>query len=293
MYYTISVKGELWGIKMHAKYNNRQKTLGPKAAYLLTTLYERNRAVFRIKDVQQILDANEFSARSLIRQLVDKGIATRLKPGLFLIVPFELGWETEYMGNPLVVAREIVGGRNYYLSYATAMEIHDMVTQPQLVVYVTTLRQRRPVTIMGIEFRFVQAKKKFFFGLSEHWATKQEKVTVSDLERTVIDGLRKPGYCGGLTEVAKGLWMRGEDMNVERLVSYAVRMRKAGVIGRLGYLLELYDLGSPELREILKHHLTETYLLLDPLLPAEGRFLRTWRLRLNVSADELLSAVGT
>ena len=88
------------------------------------------------------------------------------------------------------------------------MDIHGMLTQPQLVVVVTTPIPRRSLTIMGVEFRFVRCQRKHLFGLIEHWVTKQEKVRVSDLERTIIDGLKQPEHCGGLTEVARGLSWR-------------------------------------------------------------------------------------
>jgi len=277
---------------MHYKYN-KLKTLGLEAAHLVTTLYERNRPVFRLKEVQKILHLNEASSRNFVRKLVDRGVVTRLKPGLFILVPFELGKERVYTGNPLIVAREIINGKGYYLSYGTAMEIHGMVTQPQLVVYVTTLKPRRPINVLGTEFRFIHSQKKFFFGLSDHWVTKQEKVRVSDLERTVIDGLKEPKYCGGLTEVAKGLWMRRHDIKVDQLIKYSLKLNKGAIIRRLGYLLELYNIGSSDDWGILRQHLTETYVRLDPLLPTEGKFLRKWRLQLNVSNEELLSVVRT
>jgi predicted transcriptional regulator of viral defense system len=44
------------------------------------------------------------------------------------------------------------------------------------------------------------------------WVTKQESIETSDLERTILDGLRHPEYCGGITDVAKGLWMRHDDV---------------------------------------------------------------------------------
>ncbi len=277
---------------MHYK-NNKLKTLGTQAAHLVTTLYERNRPMFCLKEVQKILRLDEVSSRNFVRKLVNRGVVTRLKPGLFILVPFELGKETEYIGNPFVVAREIVGGKDYYLSYATAMEIHGMITQPQLVVYITTLKPRRSITTLGIEFRFIHSQKRYFFGLSDHWVTKQEKVRVSDLERTIIDGLKQPEYCGGLTEVAKGLWMRYQDVNINRLIRHAIRIDVGAVIRRLGFLLELYKIGNSEDWEILRSHLTETYVRLDPLLPSDGKFLRKWRLQLNVSPEELLSVVRT
>ena len=273
--------------------NNKLKTLGPQAAHLVTTLYEQNKPIFRLKEVEKILRLSELSSRNFVRKLVNRGVVTRLKPGLFILVPFELGKKADYIGNPFVVAREIMSGKDYFLSHATAMEIHGGITQPQLIVYVTTLKSRRSITTMGIEFRFIHNQKKYFFGIDDHWATKQEKVKVSDLERTIIDGLKQPEYCGGLTEVAKGLWMRHQDINVNRLISYAIKIDVGAVIRRLGFLLELYKIGTSEDWEILSSHLTETYVRLDSFLPSEGKFLRKWRLQLNVSPEELLSVVST
>jgi len=269
------------------------KTLGRQAAKLVTTLHERNRAVFRIEDVRETTGLSETSARSFVRKLVDRGVAARLRPGLYVLVPFEMGRERRYPGNPLVVAREILHGEDYYLSHATAMEIHGMTTQPQLVVVVSTPKPRRPVTALGVEYRFVRCRRKHLFGLTEHWVTKQEKVRVSDLERTIIDGLKQPEHCGGLTDVAKGLWMRREDVNADQLVQYAKRIGVGAVVRRLGFLLETYEMAAAPELDRLRARLTETYVRLDPVLPAEGKRLRRWRLQLNVDPEELRAVVRT
>jgi len=278
---------------MSRQYNKTTKTLGPQAAHLVTTLYDKNRVIFRLKDIQKILALNNANARNFVRKLVGRGIVTRLKPGLFILVPFELGKEREYAGNPLVLARELFNGKNYYLSHGTAMEIHGMVTHPRFVIQVATPKKIRSIHIMGTEFRFIPCKSEWFFGLTHHWVTKQEKVTVSDLERTVIDGLRQPEHCGGVSEVAKGIWMRREAIHVGRLIEYALKLDVGAVIRRLGYIMELYEIGSQTDRKILLDHLTNTYVRLDPLLPAEGKFVRRWRLQLNVPPDELLSVGRT
>lgn len=277
---------------MHKKRLNHQtslKTLGPVAALLVTTLHERSQQLFGLRDVKKITGLTNASARSFVRSLVERGLVTRLKPGLFILLPFELGKETEYMGHPWLVAKALAGGKGYYLSHGTAMEAHQMVTQPQLVVYVTAVKPLRSRSIMGTEFRFILGNRKRPFGIEEHWVTKQEKVRVSDLDRTIIDGLRQPEYCGGITEVAKGLWMQRERVNPERLVAYAIRLDIGAVIRRLGFLLELYEIGTNNTMDTLRDHLTSTYVPLDPVLPKEGRHLHRWRLRLNVEPEELRS----
>lgn len=271
---------------MKTNYNLR-KTLGPQAANLLTELHEIGRMIFTLSDVEMVTGLSPKSARNFVAKVVSRGLATRLKPGLFILVPFELGREREYLGNPYLVAREIAGGKEYYLSYASAMDLHGMVTQPQLVVYTSATKPIRPRTILGTEFRFVRCKPQHLFGLIDHWVDKTEKVRVSDLERTVIDGLKHPEYCGGFTEVAKGFWMRRDDSQPKLLVDYALQLGVGAVIRRLGFLLEVCEVKAPDEIARLRSKLTATYHVLDPVLPPGGKFFSRWRLRLNVSPDEI------
>ncbi|MGC2330596.1 MAG: type IV toxin-antitoxin system AbiEi family antitoxin, partial [Candidatus Acidiferrales bacterium] len=141
--------------------------------------------------------------------------------------------------------------------------------------------------IHSTKYNFVFIKAEEIFGVKPHWITKQEQVVISDMERTVIDGLRRPEYCGGIAEVAKGLWMRHDDIKVEKLFQYATRLKVGAVIRRLGYLLELYGLATTENLNRLRSGLTKTYDLLDPVLPRGGRHVASWRLQLNVSPAEL------
>jgi predicted transcriptional regulator of viral defense system len=269
------------------------KTLGPRSAALVTALHERGRLIFTLVDAQSITGLKETSARTLVHKLVGRGVATRLRPGVFQLVPLELGQESEYLGNPYVVARELMSGKPYYLSHASAMDIHNMVTQPQLVVCVTSPKPMRGRSILGTEFRFIRCKPEHFFGTTDHWVSKQEKVTISDLERTVLDGLRQPEHCGGMTEVAKGLWIRRSDMNVNRLVEYAVRLNVGAVMRRLGFLLEVYDLGTAAHKDRLREHTGGSYSLLDPVLPPQGKHTARWHLRLNVDPEEFRAVIGT
>ena len=278
---------------LHLKTNKPLKTLGPQAARLVAELHERGKTLFSHADVAEITSLQAKSARNFVLSLVQRGVATRLKPGLFILVPFELGHERDYLGNPYVVARELVGSADYYVSHASAMDLHQMLTQPQLVVYTTTTKAIRPRDVLGTEFRFVRCKPEHLFGTIEHWVTKTEQVQVSDLERTIIDGLKQSEYCGGFTELAKGFWMRRDDIDLGKLVDYALRIDVGAVIRRLGFLLETFEVDAPRELERLQQKLTAAYAVLDPLLPDEGKFMARWRLRLNVDCEEIAAVVRT
>jgi len=263
------------------------KTAGSRTAQLVTALYENGRTTFTHADVESITGLPPASARSLIRHAVARGVVSRLEPGLFVLVPPELGRATEFAGNPYIVARHLAAGAEYFISHASAMELHRMVTQPQFVIFTSTTKRLRNRTIHGTEFRFVLIRHEDVFGVTTHWVSKQETVKISDVERTVIDGLHLPAYCGGITEVAKGLWMRRQDVKPVRLIDYALRLGVGAVIRRLGYLLDLYQMAAPEDLDRLRSSLSATYAVLDPMLPVEGQYISTWRLRMNVAPDEL------
>jgi predicted transcriptional regulator of viral defense system len=275
------------------KNNKPLKTLGPRLDFLVAELYERHKTIFSNRDVEAITGLNSKSARGVTMRLVDRGLATRLKPGLSILVPPELGHERVYLGDPYVVANEIVGDADCFISHTSAMDINQMVTQPQLVVYTTTMKTIRTRSVLGTEFRFVRCKPEHFFGAMDHWVTKIRKIRVSDPERTVIDGLRQPEYCGGFSEIAKGFWMRRQDMDIKKLVAYALMLDIGAVYRRLGYLLEIFETQETGQLELLRRKLTATYVLLDPTLPAEGKFMARWRLRLNVSPEEIKTLIRT
>ena len=272
---------------MLAEYNLQAKTLGPRAAQLLTELHELRRSTFTLADVRAITGLSASAARNLVHKAQQRGLLTRLKPGLFNLVPFELGRATAHIGSPYLIARELAGTAPYFLSHGTALELHRMVTQPNFTIYVSCTRRVRPQTVGGYDFRFIHITTEQEFGVVKHWIDKEHVVMVSDIERTVIDGLRHPAFAGGITEVAKGLWMKREALNVERLIDYAQRLGVGAVVRRLGYLLEHYGLADASSVEPLRRLLTATYQRLDPLLPAEGAFVSRWRLQLNVTPEEL------
>jgi predicted transcriptional regulator of viral defense system len=277
-----------------------KKTLGPRESGLITGLYETGKPVFMLSDASQLTGLNGQSLQNMIHRLTNKGIVTRLKSGLYAIVPFELGHVKDYMPNPYLVARAIAQQQlkkkdgAYYISYASAMDIHQMVTQPQFVVYVTTNHQVKfNSTVRGTDYRFVTAQNRHFFGFKKFWIDKSQMVYVSDLEKTVLDGLKMPAYCGGISEVAKGFWMKRDKIKVAKLIDYAERLNVGAVYRRLGFLLEIYDAATTDELNRLQSKLTKTYSLLDPTLPKDGRYVSRWRLNLNVEPDELLAVVRT
>jgi predicted transcriptional regulator of viral defense system len=278
---------------MITKHNENLKTSRSRMASLLIALYDSARTMFTTAEAAHITGLTVPLASSLLHKARKRGLVSQIKRGLFVIVPPELGSSAEYAGNPYLVTRYLVDDTPYFLSHATAMELHRMVTQPQFVIFVSSTKRILKQTLHGTQFRFVLIKRKDLFGDTKHWITKQEPVEISDLERTILDGLRHPEYCGGITDVAKGLWMRHTDMQIAKLIEYAKRLNVGSIYRRLGYLLELFGIATEAELQALRNTLTATYVPLDPSLPSEGSHLAKWRLQLNIPPEELLAARST
>lgn len=80
--------------------DNASKSLGPKSANLIASLYDEDREIFQIADVCRLTGLSPKSVRSLSGKLVLRGIATRLKSGLNQLIPYQLGKERQYVGDP-------------------------------------------------------------------------------------------------------------------------------------------------------------------------------------------------
>lgn len=197
------------------------------------------------------------------------------------------------MADRFVIAREVLGSVPYYISHYSAMELHQMTTQPVNTVYVTLPRQRDSRMIAGVEYRFVYASQRFFWGWDRIWVAAEEQVRVSDLEKTLLDCAVRPELCGGLGECARGLWLRKGDLDENRLVKYIERLGHKAAAKRVGFLLETYGLGEPSTLGAMQSLISRGYDLLDPTLPNEGPHRRRWRLRINLDTEELKRSVWT
>ncbi len=269
------------------------KTLGSTSARLLTALAADNRTIFSVADAQEILGSSYDATLKTLRRLTRAGWLVRLAAGRYAIVPLSSGEEATPQVNRYVVARELLGETPHYISHESAMDVHNMLTRPVTTVTVTTPRRLAGREILGVPYRFVYAPPSALWGSEPVWVTPYEQVTVSDLERTILDGLARPDLCAGVSQVATGLWLRQDDFDWDKLASYAQRLGRRAVAQRLGYLLELYDLGTPSLIEGLREMVSASYARLDLLLPDDGPYLARWRLRLNLEPETLQAIVRT
>lgn len=269
------------------------KTLGSTGARLLSTLAQDNRTVFSVAEAQRALDSSYDATKKVLRRLTRAGWLVRLTAGNYATVSLSSGDEATPEVNRYVIARDLMGETPYYISHESAMDVHNMLTRPVTRVIVTTPRRLAGREILGVPYDFIYAPPSALWGSEPVWVTPYEQVTVSDLERTILDGLSRPDLCAGVSQVATGLWVRQDDFDWDKMTRHAHKLGRGAVAQRLGYLLELFEMGTPSLIDDLQEMVTTSYAQLDSLLPNDGPYLARWRLRLNLEPETLQAVVRT
>jgi len=268
------------------------KTLNRQSALLLSRLNEKDQKGFTLKDAYGLLpDTGPAAIRQLLTGMVERGLLLRVKEGVYYIIPYDQDPQT-YMPDWHLLAGHLVGEAKYYIGYYSAMQIHNLITQPALTEQIVVNKQIKPsqIKIKDITFQFIYHNDEHFFGSKKIWIDSFSKVLCSDLEKTFIDAIYKPEYAGGITEIAKALHKSKDKLDYKRLYDYAVKFNTLAVYKRLGYLLELLDIGHPILKK-LKDKATTAYYLLEPSYPKGGRMLANWHIRENIDQQSILSPI--
>jgi len=267
------------------------KTLGSRTAKLFAGIHDTGTTAFTLRTAASLMGVSHSQAASILHAAAKRGLVTPVKRGLYNLVPFELGSATFHLDNRYVLVRESLGDKPYFFSYASALDIHGLATQPSFDVYATYCVRRKNMNIGGSMTHIVYMPPSRFYGQQELQVA-DARVMVSDVERTLVDALAIPGYCGGLIEAAKAFFMAKPRLNSSKLIEYAQRYKKWSVLRRTGYLLEIFELAARSTLEDLARTLPRGYSRLDPDLPKDGLSNSKWGLILNVSPEELLNAVS-
>ncbi len=267
------------------------RTFGNVSAKLIGRLYDEDKNIFDIETASSILGKKYNETTDLLSKLVKRKVLTRLRAGKFLIIPAEMGSAGNYIGNWYVAAREVVNSSGYYIAFYSAMHYWGMLTQPAVRIFVAT--PKRQVVPTGLKGRlvFVFTKGKYIWGVEEVRVSGGEKVRISDREKTVLDSLVHPEYCGGITEAAKGIWMIKDKLDFDKLTGYAERRESNVVRKRLGYILETLELGGEAVLTKLRKGVKDKYDLFDPSLSASRVDKNNWRLTDNVGRKTILSLI--
>lgn len=267
---------------------NIRKGLNATEANLLSLLSKEGKNIFTVAEARKLVSINRRYLENLLQRLVEKKWLTRLTRGEYLILPLEAGPEGVYGEHEYIIASRLI--QPYAISYWSAIHYYGYTEQIPTTIFVTTTARtkRTEYTVLGINYKLVRVVSKKFFGV--HKITiNEEDVSITDKEKTLVDALDHPEYCGSIIEVCKAIANAWTEISSDKIIEYGIKIGNSAVLKRLGYLLELLQFGEEDFLNSVKLKIRSGFSLLDPSIKKKGPYSSKWNVRANLSQEELLS----
>ncbi len=261
----------------------------------LKEMAAQGRFIFSVEDANRVSDQIGIGSgyiREMLSQLYKSGWIHRLRRGLY-------AWSGTLPGDmnvhPFAIATQLV--QPSAISHWSAMNHYGFTDQiPQIVMASTpskvvtpSMRRTSGIKQQGrhyweigaVRYEYITIKSEYFFGIEEVWIDQTFKVAITDPERTLLDLFAQPRLFGGIGEALAVLQEYVMDIDVNRLINYAVRYAKGSVIKRLGWSLEQVGVSSDVLVPLMKIP-TAGYRILDPSRPYSGPYDNRWGIQNNL-----------
>ena len=263
------------------------KNLSKSETKLLATLSAEGKDVFSFDDAKKILAGDRSRIKQALYILSDKGWVKNLERGKYLIVPLEAIASGSWSEEAFVIAANLVDP--YAIAYWSSLNYYGYTEQISRTVFVETTKRKfkTETEVLGIPYKFVTLTPHKFFGITTI-GFGNKKAAITDKEKTIIDCMDHPEYCGGIVEAAKGLAYAFDDnIDIKKLTSYAKKMNNKAIFKRLGYLSEILHLPVAHYVEQWRHMISPGYAVLDPLSAKTGKYNSKWHVRVNISKENL------
>ena len=172
------------------------------------------------------------------------------------------------------------------IGYWSALNLHGLTEQFSNTIFIQTTHLKKSKTVFGVQYQFVKIKETKRVGeTTEGFGNYKYKIT--DKEKTLVDCFDLPQYSGGYAELIRAF--SKAEIDQDKMIEYCESIGNIAVVKRLAFLAEL--LKKPKMIRFIKYAkaaVNPRYVLIDPLGKEKGSFNNSWKLRLNITVDELL-----
>jgi len=243
-------------------------------------LKENEIEYFTMDDIQDRLGKRFGNINEVLENLVKKKFLTRLQRKYYADANFN---------NSFVIGTFIC--RNSAVGYWSALSHYGLTERFPNTVYIQTINRKSDKTVLGVNYKFVNIKENKQAGIVKTgYGNNQFQIT--DIEKTITDCFDLPQNSGGFDNLINAFYRA--EMDPEKLIRYAKAVNNIAATKRMGFLAELIKkekLGK--FTAYARSVVNERYNVIDPDGIDEGKFDKIWRLRLNVSSEEIINIVRT
>ena len=245
-----------------------------KARQRLGFVLRNTGSIFTVAEVADALSVERVDASKMLSRWATQGWVVRLRRGVYAAVPLKSSGGDVVLENPWVIVPVLFD--TAYIGGWSAAEHWDLTEQIFSSVCVLTAGNIRSKhhTIGGTRFVLTSMRNDRHFGTRFEWVGNQ-RIAVSDPEKTIIDMFYRPSLGGGMQHAAECFrhLMRASQGDTAKLVEYSQRFGSGAVNKRLGLIGEV--MGLNEFAQNLSTRKSAGNVQLDPKNPGD-RLITRW-----------------
>lgn len=224
---------------MSRDYLQKGRPLTPQLSRMILTAEETNRHVLRVKDFSEFYKTSDSNARTMISQLVESGWLVRIGRGCYQLQPAKTGLDPYPISDKFVIAGQFAV--DSFIAYGSAAEYHGLTVQVFQKVLLATTRRRKQMSLPKLRLRLILFEQENFVGYQK--MTKAPDVQIATTDRTVIDAIKRPEFCGGISDVREIINRARSKTNVAKIMDNLPTYGSKSLIQRVGYVLDTFGFG--------------------------------------------------
>ncbi len=231
--------------------------------------------IFTLKELKQFETDQYEDINELVENLVHKKILSRIERGKYCRANFK---DEKVIGTRLV--------EDGAIAYWSALNLHGLTEQFPNSVFIQTTKIKPSKEVFGINYQFVKISPAKRTGvIKEGFGNHSYHIT--DIEKTIVDCFDLPQYSGGYAELIRAF--ATAKLSGSKLIDYCKAINNIAATKRMGFLAEFFEKnGLKTFIRFAKEQVKDAYNPLDSQGNNTGSFNAEWRLRLNITEDELL-----
>lgn len=260
----------------------RARPLSAKASQIILTAEEDNRHILSVSDFAEFYSITSSYARKMISELVEHGWLVRVGKGQYQLLPARTGLDPYPAGDKFVVACQRFP--DSFVAYGSAAEYHGLTMQIfTRVMLINTVRNGEH-DVGNVRTLMLKVNAENHIGSQP--VTRGPNVSVSTIERTVLDAIDRPDLCGGVSDLPEIIERARSRLDIQALMSLLPTYRSKSLVSKVGWLLETFEYNLP--RQVENQLLewsagVKSYLVSTRLLGADRviKYSSKWGLSIN------------
>ena len=242
----------------------------------LQLLNENEIEYFTISEIEQQISHEFTNINEVLENLVRKNFLYRLQKAYYAVKNFN---------NQNVIGTFI--SQNGGVAYWSALSAHGLTSRFPNKVFIQTTNRKRDKTILGVNYKFITIPERKRAGIMM-LGYGNNGYAITDVEKTIVDCFDLPRYSGGFDTIIVA-FLKAK-LNGKKLIEYSEAINNIAAIKRMGFIAELLSKkGLQKFIKYAKQKANKKYSLIDSAGEESGEFVSDWKLRLNVSRNEIMN----